>query len=78
MPNHAWVSSNSGHMTHEVATKQARLIDGKPLYDFEGNVLEWTKDAWDGHSELPGGKDPLGTAGDLRVFRGCSNATPFL
>lgn len=48
------------------------MIDGKPFYDLEGNVWEWNKDAWDGSSKLPGGKDPLGTAGSYRVVRGGS------
>ncbi len=70
VPNHAWFSGNAGNQTHAVATKQARMIDGKPFYDLEGNVWEWNKDSWDGSSKLPGGQDPLGTAGSARVLRG--------
>ncbi len=72
VPNHAWFAGNAGSETHAVATKQARMIDGKPFYDLEGNVWEWNKDSWDGSSKLPGGKDPLGFTGSYRVVRGSS------
>jgi sulfatase modifying factor 1 len=42
------------------------------LFDMHGNVYEWCEDAWDGSSKLPGGTDPLGTAGSYRVLRGGS------
>ena len=42
------------------------------LHDMHGNVHEWCKDAWDGASNLPGGTDPVGTAGELRMNRGGS------
>jgi formylglycine-generating enzyme required for sulfatase activity/MoxR-like ATPase len=70
LPKHAWFSVNSGDETHAVATLQPRMIDGKPFYDLEGNVGEWNKDSWDRSTPLPGGKDPLGTAGSRRVVRG--------
>lgn len=68
-PNHGWYLGNSGNQTHAVATKQPRIIDGKPFYDLEGNVWEWNKDWYD--STLKGGKDPQGpAAGSHRVLRG--------
>jgi formylglycine-generating enzyme required for sulfatase activity len=72
---YAWYSNNSDNQTHPVATKKPRLIDGKSYYDFEGNVWEWTKDRWDGSSPLPGGVDPLGVSGLLRVFRSSAFST---
>ncbi len=71
VPNHAWFSGNAGSQTHAVATKQARMIDGKPFHDLEGNVWEWNKDWYDG--TLKGGIDPQGPAkGSGRVIRGGS------
>jgi formylglycine-generating enzyme required for sulfatase activity len=68
LPNYAWYFGNSGNETHAVATKQPRMIDGKPFFDMEGNVFEWTKD-WQG--TLIGGADPEGpTTGFHRVLRG--------
>ncbi len=42
------------------------------LKDMHGNVWEWCADLWDGSSVLPGGTDPLGRSGSLRVMRGGS------
>jgi formylglycine-generating enzyme required for sulfatase activity/MoxR-like ATPase len=91
LADHAWFDSNSktaeypSGSTHAVATKKPRMIDRGdgvevPFYDQEGNVWEWNKDAWDGSSSLPGGKDPIGTTGSIRVIRGggWSNGAQFL
>lgn len=72
LAQHAWYYINSNSQTHEVAKLQPRMIDGKPFYDLEGNVLEWMKDSWDGFSPLPGGKDPIVTSSSNRVMRGGS------
>jgi formylglycine-generating enzyme required for sulfatase activity len=70
LANYAWFDKNSGQQTHAVAWHNPRIIDGKQFYDLEGNVMEWTKDSWDGISSLLGGKDPIGTNGSYRVLRG--------
>lgn len=71
LAQYAWFDKNAGNETHAVATKQPRMIDGKPFYDLEGNVWEWNKDWYDG--TLKGGKDPQGAAtGSFRVIRGGS------
>jgi formylglycine-generating enzyme len=69
LPNYAWYDVNSGHQTHAIATKKPRMIDGKPIFDMEGNVWEWNKDLYGMH--LKGGSDPQGSAnGSYRVIRG--------
>jgi formylglycine-generating enzyme required for sulfatase activity len=69
---HAWYDANAEKQTHPVAQKKSLVIDGREFYDLHGNVREWTQDAWDGHSPLRGGIDPLGTGGSDRVMRGGS------
>ncbi len=73
LSKYAWYKANSGDQTHAVATRFARMIDGKPFYDLEGNVSEWIKDSWNGGSKLPGGNDPLGKAGIYRAVRSSSS-----
>ena len=46
--------------------------NGWGLYDMHGNVYEWCLDAWDLSSALPGGTDPVGRTGFIRVRRGGS------
>lgn len=71
VPKYAWFKRNSGVQTHAVATRLARMIDGKPFYDLEGNVCEWVRDRYG--AKLPGGTDPQGSAqGSDRVIRGGS------
>jgi formylglycine-generating enzyme required for sulfatase activity len=71
LPKYAWYEVNANEQTHAVATRLPRMIDGKPFYDLEGNVNEWTLDLWDGKSPLSGGKDPISTSGSGRaVLRG--------
>jgi formylglycine-generating enzyme required for sulfatase activity len=72
LANYAWFDKNSGKQTHAVASLSPRVSNGKPFYDLEGNVLECTKDSWDGISSFLGGKDPIGTNGSYRVVRGGS------
>jgi formylglycine-generating enzyme required for sulfatase activity len=69
--NSAVYSSNSGNQTQPVGSKDPVLVNGRPVYDIQGNVWEWVGD-WYG-SNLSGGLDPQGpSAGSSRVFRGGS------
>ena len=65
--DYAWYIENSGRKTHKVKTRGANPWG---LYDVYGNVWEWVQDAY--VDRLPGGRDPLVTAGSGRVFRGGS------
>jgi formylglycine-generating enzyme required for sulfatase activity len=67
---HSWFLNNSRGQTHPVAILLPRIINGRTIYDLEGNVSEWIKDSWDGIIEPLGGKDPIGTIGDFRITRG--------
>ena len=40
----AWYSSNSGNVTHEVATKRPNELG---IYDMSGNVMEWVADNYE-------------------------------
>ncbi len=73
LSKHAWFFENADNQTHEVRTKLPRMIDGLPFYDFEGNVLEWVKNVYDG--TLYGGMDPQGpikTISGTRILLGGS------
>lgn len=64
-------NSDSTVGTHSANGKLPLYINGKPIF-LHGNVWEWQRDAWDGQSSLPGGRDPLGNRGSYRVMRGGS------
>lgn len=67
--DNAWYSTNSGSKTHPVGLKKPIMINGKPIYDIHGNVLEWVADWYD--SSLQGGQDPQGPQNGVhRVIRG--------
>lgn len=67
----AWFSSNSGSKTHPVGQKKPIMVNGRPIYDIQGNVWEWVGD-WYGQ-KLSGGIDPQGpSTGSGRVLRGGS------
>lgn len=68
----AWWAGNSKGEPHPVGKKLPNLLG---LYDMQGNVAEWCKDAYTGR--LTGGKDPLAESGGgnqkaFRVIRGGS------
>lgn len=44
------------------------------FYDMHGNVAEWCEDAY--NTTLPGGRDPLGTEQEFKIFRGSGWADP--
>jgi serine/threonine protein kinase len=64
-----WFSENARSTTHAVGTKKANAWG---LHDMHGNVYEWCRDLRDGSTKLPGGTNPLGTTGSIRVYRGGS------
>jgi formylglycine-generating enzyme required for sulfatase activity len=65
----AWLNTNAGNQTHPVGTKKPIFVNGRPIYDIQGNVWEWTNDWYD--QKLPGGTDPQGpSSGSYRVLRG--------
>jgi formylglycine-generating enzyme required for sulfatase activity len=67
----AWFSSNSGNRTQPVGQKKPIMVNGRPIYDIQGNVWEWVGD-WYGQ-KLSGGTDPTGpSTGSHRVIRGGS------
>lgn len=62
---------NSGDTTRPVGQKKPLFVDGKPIFDLNGNVWVWVKDWY--QSQLSGGTDPQGpSTGSSRVIRGGS------
>jgi formylglycine-generating enzyme required for sulfatase activity len=64
-------NENSGNSTQPVGSKKPLYIDGKPIYDLNGNVWVWVKDWY--QRKLTGGTDPQGPKSGLaRGLRGGS------
>ena len=63
----AWYAINSGHQTHDVATKRANELG---LYDMSGNVLEWCQDRYDSYSSSSQTNPTGASSGSDRVIRG--------
>jgi formylglycine-generating enzyme len=62
-----WYSSNSGNITHTIATKTPNEL---LIYDMSGNAAEWCWDIYHSYSSEPL-FDPTGpTTGSVRVRRG--------
>lgn len=70
--NYAWLSPNSGHITHTVGAKTANSYG---LFDMTGNVMEWCWDLYVSNQYTTDGNitDPRGgVSSSTRVMRGGS------
>ncbi len=66
--DYAWIDTNSGHTTHEVAKK---LPNGYGLYDMSGNVVERCWDWYQENIPTTPSINPTGPkTGDLKIARG--------
>lgn len=65
---YAWITSNSGQVTHNVGTKKPNEWG---LYDMYGNVQEWCSDWYEDHYSAQNELNPSGPKkGESRVIRG--------
>ncbi|MGE0762311.1 MAG: formylglycine-generating enzyme family protein [Bdellovibrionales bacterium] len=82
LEDYAWYSKNSDEKTHPVGTTaKSLIINGHEFHDVLGNVFEQGYDSWDSDKWqwLPGGTNPLGKEGLVRIMRsGGWNSGPWV
>jgi formylglycine-generating enzyme required for sulfatase activity len=58
---YSWLAFNSKDEIHPVGQKRPLMINGHPIYDVQGNTIDWVSDWY--HDRLRGGVNPQGPEG---------------